>query len=181
MLPSVVFINGSFGVGKTSVARELRRLVSRSAIYDPEWTGWVIQRLPSWVRLRGRGTDDFQDVDVWRNSVVAGTRIFRAFARGPVFVPMTFSNLEYLSYVLSGIRSFEPRVRVFCLLASLETIRKRISDRDIDALQASWVLRRAEECVRAHSDPAFGERVETEGRSVVDIAEGIIEQCKRTG
>lgn len=181
MLPSVVFINGSFGAGKTGVARELRRRVSGSAIYDPEWTGWVIQRLPSWVHLLGRGTDDFQDVDLWRNSVATGTRIFRALARGPVFVPMTFSNLEYLECVLSRIRSFEPNVRVFCLLASLETIRKRIRDRNIDALQASWVLRRAEECVRAHSDPAFGERVDTEGRSIMEIAEGILEQCKRAG
>src|SRR5206468_578597 len=155
MMPSVVMINGSFGVGKTSVARELRRRVSGSVIYDPEWAGWLIQRLPSWVHLRGRGTDDFQDVALWRSSVVAGIRLFRTFARGPVFVPMTFSNLEYLSYVLSGIRSFEPNVRLFCLTASLESIRNRIRDRGtaIDESETSWIMRHTKECVRAHEDP----------------------------
>ena len=34
MLPSVVLINGSFGVGKTSVARALRRRVAGSVIYE---------------------------------------------------------------------------------------------------------------------------------------------------
>ena len=175
-MPSVVLINGSFGVGKTSAARELSRRVSGSVIYDPEWTGWVIQRLPSWVRLCGRGTDDFQDVDLWRRSVVAGTRLFRTFAPGPVFVPMTFSNLEYLMYVLAGIRSFEPNVRVFCLLASLESIRKRIRERGtaVDPAEASWIFRRTEECVRAHQDPRSGERIDTECRSISDVAQEIL-------
>ena len=174
-MPSVVMINGSFGVGKTSVARCLRRRVSGSVIYDPEWTGWVIQRLPSWVHLRGRGTDDFQDVDLWRSSVVAGIRLFRAVAPGPVFVPMTFSSPEYLAHILSGIRPFEPTVRVFCLLASLETIRRRIQDRGtpIDE-SASWILRRTEECVRAHKDPRFGEGINTEGRSITEVVEEIL-------
>ena len=176
MLPSVVLINGSFGVGKTSVARELRRRVSGSVIYDPEWTGWVIQRLPSWVHLRGRGTTDFQDVDLWRSSVVSGTRLFRTFAAGPVFVPMTFSRLEYLTYVVSGIRSFEPNVRVYCLMAPLETIRQRIRDRGTptDESEKRWISRRTEECVRAHEDPRFGERVDTEDRSIVEVVDEIL-------
>jgi hypothetical protein len=176
MLPSVVLINGSFGVGKTSVARALRRRVAGSVIYDPEWAGLAIQRLPSSVRLRGRGTGDFQDVDLWRRSVVAGTRLFQACARGPVLVPMTFSNPEYLAEVLSGIRSFEPNVRVFCLLASLDIIRARIRGRGtpVDGPGAGWIVKRTEECVRAHEDPRFGERVDTEGRSIVEVAEGIL-------
>ena len=76
-MPSVVLINGSFGVGKTSVARDLRRRISGSVIYDPEWTGWAIQRLPSWVYLSGDDTDDFQDVNLWRSSVVAGIELVR--------------------------------------------------------------------------------------------------------
>ena len=105
--------------GRRAWGRDLRRRISGSVIYYPEWAGWMIQRLPSWMHLRGDGTDDFQDVDLWRSSVVGGIRLFRAFAPGPVLVPMTFSNLEYLAFITSGIRLFEPEVRVFCLLASV--------------------------------------------------------------
>ena len=179
MTPSVVLINGSFGVGKTSVARDLRRRISGSVIYDPEWAGWAIQRLPSWVHPSGDGTDDFQDVNLWRSSVVAGIRLFRAFAPGPVLVPMTFSRLEYLTQILSGIRSFEPEVRVFCLMASLESIRKRLHGRGtpIDE-SATWILRRTEECVRAHQDPCFGEGVDTEGRSIADVVEEVLSKLQ---
>lgn len=40
-MTSVILINGSFGVGKTSVARALRARLAHSAIYDPEVVGWV--------------------------------------------------------------------------------------------------------------------------------------------
>ena len=32
----IVFLNGAFGIGKTSVARQLRRQIAGSAIFDPE-------------------------------------------------------------------------------------------------------------------------------------------------
>jgi hypothetical protein len=180
MIPTVVMINGSFGVGKTSVARGLKRRIAGSAIYDPEWAGLVIQRLPSWIHLSGRGTDDFQDVDLWRSSVVAGIRLFRGIGRGPVLAPMTFSRLDYLTPVLSGIRSFEPQVRVFCLVATLETIRKRLHDRGTPVgASKSWLSKRTMECVRAHEDPSFGERLDTEGRSITDVVEEMLARLQR--
>lgn len=146
-----------------------------AASTNPEWAGWVIQRLPSWIHLSGRGTTDFQDVDLWRSSVVAGIRLFRKFARGPVLAPMTFSRLDYLTPILSGIRTFEPRVRVFCLVATLETIQKRLHDRGTPVGESkSWLSKRTMECVRSHEDPSFGERVDTEGRSITDVVEEIL-------
>jgi hypothetical protein len=38
-----VLLNGSFGVGKSHVARELRRFLPDSAIADPEWIGLLLQ------------------------------------------------------------------------------------------------------------------------------------------
>ena len=35
----IVLINGSFGIGKSTVARLLRRRVPRSLVYNPEWAG----------------------------------------------------------------------------------------------------------------------------------------------
>jgi hypothetical protein len=87
MIPTVVIINGSFGVGKTTVARGLKRRIAGSAIYDPEWAGLVIQRLPSWIHLSGRGTNDFQDVDLWRSSVVTGIRLFGGLRVVPCSLP----------------------------------------------------------------------------------------------
>jgi len=177
----IVIINGSFGVGKTTVASLLRHTLPGSAIYDPEWAGSVLMRLPKWLKLTGSGTDDFQDIDWWRRSAVAGTRLFRFFAPGPVIVPMTFSRRDYFDEVVIGVRRLDPELRVFCLRASLATIQERLVKRGvkIEGPGAEWIARRIIECVDAHGDAHFGEPVETEDRSAREVAEEIARRLRQ--
>jgi broad-specificity NMP kinase len=174
----IVMINGSFGVGKTTIAKLLHSYLPNSVIYDPEWVGFVLMRLPTWIRLRGSGSDDFQDIDLWRRSTVAGTKLFSLLASGPVIVPMTFSHRAYFDEVIIGIRRLDPKLRVFCLKASLATIKKRLVERgtNIEAVGAEWIGRRIRECVEAHHDPYFGEPVDTEERSAREVAEDIVKR-----
>lgn len=174
----IVLINGSFGVGKTTVAYRLRDALSGSVIYDPEWVGLVLMRLPKWLSFRGSGTDDFQDMAVWRGSVVAGTRLTRAIASGPVIVPMAFSRLDYFSQIIYGIRQFESELKAFCLRASVATIQERLAQRGMrmSGPEAEWVLRRVPECVAAHQDLRFGEAVDTENRSVGEIVDELLKR-----
>jgi hypothetical protein len=122
----VIVINGSFGVGKTTSAKLLRRALPGSIIYDPEWVGFVLRRLPKWVRWRRSWPDDYQQIELWRWSIVAGVRLFRLLRRGPVIVPMAFSDRCYFDEVIAGISQFECDVRVFCLQASLATVKRRL-------------------------------------------------------
>jgi hypothetical protein len=172
----VVMINGSFGVGKTTVAKLLRGFLPGSVIYDPEWTGFALKRLPRWIKLPGAGSDDYQDLDLWRRSVVAGVRLFRLLASGPVIVPMAFSRHDYYDEVVGGIGAFDSELHVFCLRANLETIQKRLVLRGtaIEGTEAEWIVRRAMECVDAHRSPHFGEPIDTEDRGAFEIAEEIL-------
>src|SRR5262245_62039840 len=97
----IVLINGSFGVGKTTIAKLLRNSLPGSAIYDPEWVGFVLRRLPKWIKLKGAGSDDYQDIVLWRRSAVAGVRLFRLFASGPIIVPMAFSRRDYFDEIIT--------------------------------------------------------------------------------
>jgi len=172
----VVMLNGSFGVGKTTVARLLRDSFPGSVIFDPEWAGLVLMRLPGWVKLKGSGSGDFQNIELWRRSAVAGARMFRLFARGPVIVPMTFSRRAYFDEVVTGITRFDPELRAFCLKASLATVRGRLAGRGskIEGPGSEWIARRIVECVDAHADPHFGEPVDTEERSAREVTEEIV-------
>jgi hypothetical protein len=178
----IVMINGSFGVGKTTVARLLRGALPKSVIYDPEWAGLALMRLSKWAALKGPGAEDFQDIGLWRRSAVAGVRLFRSFVSGPVLVPMTFSRRTYFDEVIEGIRRFDPEVRAFCLKASLPTIKKRLVGRgtEIEGPGASWMARRIIECVEAHRDPHFGEPVDTEERSAREVAEDVLKMLQTT-
>ena len=171
----IVMINGSFGVGKTTVAKLLREALKGSAIYDPEWAGMVMMRLPRWVKLKGSGTEDFQDINIWRRSAVAGVRLFRLYASGPVIVPMTFSRRAYFDEIVEGFRRLDPALRVFCLKASLPTVEKRLAGRgtSIEGPGAEWIARRIVECAEAHRDNHFGEPVDTEDRTALEVAHNI--------
>lgn len=177
----VIMLNGSFGVGKTTVARLLRGSLRGSLIFDPEWAGLLLMRLPRWVGLKGSGSDDFQDIELWRRSAVAGARLFRLTARGPLIVPMTFSRRDYFEEVTAGIRRFDPELRAFCLKANLSTVRRRLVGRGdkIEGPGSEWIARRIVECVNAHRDPHFGEPVETEDRTAREVAGEIIERLRQ--
>ena len=174
----ILMINGAFGVGKTTVAGLIRRAVPGSLVYDPERAGWTLQRLPRWIHLRGAGTDDFQDIELWRKSAVAGARLVRAVARGPVVVPMAFSRRDYFDEVVAGMSAFDSTVRVFCLRAGMPTILGRLAMRgdDVSRGGSEWVLRKACACVAAHEDVHFGEPIDTEQRSAREVAQEILDR-----
>lgn len=179
----IVLINGSFGIGKTTVAKLLRKAFPGSVVYDPEWAGLVLMRLPKWIKLKGTGTDDFQDIELWRKLTVAGVKLFGFFASGRVIVPMTFSRRAYLDEVLAGLRRHDAGTRVFCLQASLPTVRKRLAGRgtDTEGPGSDWMSRRIVECAAAHRDPRFGEPVDAEDRSAQEVAEHIIGRLQQSG
>ena len=177
----VIMINGPFGVGKTTVARLLRSSLRGSLIFDPEWAGMFLMRLPRWIKLKGSGSDDFQHIELWRRSAVAGARLFRLSARGPLIVPMAFSRRDYFEEVSAGIRRFDPELRTFCLKASLATVRSRLAARGskTEGPGSEWIARRIVECVAAHREPHFGEPVETENRTALEVAEEIIKRLQQ--
>jgi hypothetical protein len=138
-------------------------------------------RLPKWVGLKGAGTDDFQDIALWRRLTVAGVRLFSRFGPGRLIVLMAFSRRDYLDEVIDGIRRHDPETRLFCLRAGLPTVRKRLAGRGtkLEGTGSEWVARRIVECDEAHRDPHFGEPVDTEDRPAREVAEHIIESLLR--
>ena len=170
----ILLINGSYGVGKTTVGRILRQRIAGSRLYNPEWSGSVLMRLP--VKFNGSGTDDFQDIDLWRKSVVGGIKIFRFFASGTVIVPMTFSRQDYFDEITGGIRQLDGEVRIFCLLASFETILKRLKMRGekIEDGESNWSVRKAKKCVEAHKDEVFGKTINTNELNAGEVADEIL-------
>ena len=177
----IILINGSFGIGKTTVAPLLRSAIEGSAICDPERIGIFLWQLPRWVPLEDRDTDDFQDMKAWRQWTVRRIRSIRLF-RPTVIVPMAFSNPDYLGEVQSGLERFDRDIRPFCLVAPIEIIHERLVGRGVDPATPAgqWAFRRAAECCAAHADAAFGEPVPAASRSPAEIAADIVARLNST-
>ena len=168
---TVIFINGAFGVGKTTVSRLLVERLPRSVLFDPEPVGLVLSRARA--ALFPPIVDDFQDLAAWRTTSVRLIRLVSGF-RATVVVPMALSNVSYLNEFLTGARAPGRKTLHFCLTAPLATIHARLSQRAPRHGPTEWQLRRSQECCDVHSRPEFAEHIATENRSPREVADEIL-------
>ncbi len=171
-----VLLNGSFGIGKTTVAGEFAASVPGATIYDPEGIGSALRRLPPWCLGLRRQPDDFQDLRLWRSLIGPGAR--RKHRGVPVvIVPMAFSNLQYLDAFAADLAKAAP-VHRLCLVAPLDVVQARLLARGAlpGTVGGDWVFRRSKECVEAHRDPAFGRPIDAtrSPAEIVDAIRGVI-------
>ncbi|MEV5334099.1 NUDIX hydrolase [Streptomyces werraensis] len=125
----IVWINGAYGAGKTSTARELIELIPNSTLFDPEVIGGALDQLLPPKHLAGVG--DFQDLPIWRRLVIDTAAAMLAELGGTLVVPMTLLRQEYRDEIFGGLAARRIPVR-HVLLAPAETIlRKRIADREV--------------------------------------------------
>lgn len=157
----IVFLNGSFGIGKTSTAKALHALLPGSRIYDPEVIGFYLRRMPRWVPLANRDTGDFQDMPAWQRWAARGMRLAR-MRSALVIVPMAFSNLAYLNELRDAALRIDPDVRHFCLVAPLEAVLARIAGRGGSVRDLAWQREKATVCCAAHQSADFAVRIDAE-------------------
>ncbi|MFE2284274.1 NUDIX domain-containing protein [Streptomyces sp. NPDC059443] len=124
----IVWINGTFGAGKSSTARELTGLLPDSTLFDPEFIGDALRVLLPRKRLAE--VSDYQDLPSWRRLVVDTAAAMLAEVGGVLVVPMTLLRQEYRDEIFGGLAARRIAVR-HVLLAPEETIlRERIATRE---------------------------------------------------
>ncbi|MFJ3640633.1 NUDIX domain-containing protein [Streptomyces sp. NPDC090108] len=126
---TVVWINGAFGAGKTTTARELIELIPNSTLFDPEVIGGALAHLMPPKRLAE--ADDLQDLPIWRRLVIETAAAMLAELGGTLVVPMTLLRQEYRDEIFGGLAARRIAVR-HVLLAPAETIlRARAEGREL--------------------------------------------------
>ncbi|MFF8880113.1 NUDIX hydrolase [Streptomyces flaveolus] len=126
---TVVWINGAFGAGKTTTARELIELIPNSTLFDPEVIGAALAHLLPPKRLAEAG--DFQELPIWRRLVIDTAAAMLGELGGTLVVPMTLLRQDYRDEIFGGLAARRIAVR-HVLLAPAETIlRERIAAREV--------------------------------------------------
>ncbi|HET6359343.1 NUDIX domain-containing protein [Streptomyces sp.] len=124
----IVWINGAFGAGKTSTARELIDLIPNSTLYDPELIGGQLRRLLPQKRLAE--VSDYQDLPIWRRLVVDTAAALLSELGGVLVVPMTLLRQEYRDEIFGGLASRRIPVRHVLLRPDETILRERIATRE---------------------------------------------------
>jgi hypothetical protein len=92
----IIWINGGFGAGKTTLARELHRRLPDAVVYDPEDVGLMLWK---WMPPDG----DFQHLPSWRELVVATALSLRRHHADTLIVPMSLIRDAYRAEILGGL------------------------------------------------------------------------------
>jgi AAA domain len=122
-VPVIIWINGAFGAGKTTLAEELHRRLPDAVLYDPEYVGFMLRK---WVPVP---TGDFQDLPSWRELVVATALSLRRHHADVLIVPMTLINDGYLAEILGSLAAAGEEVLHVFLDLDADVLRQRITDR----------------------------------------------------
>jgi tRNA uridine 5-carbamoylmethylation protein Kti12 len=163
----IIFINGPFGVGKTTTARLVAKRLGRAVIFDPEFIGMLLHRF-----LRDiSGVEDFQNYKLWAPLTAYTARLLSRITKKPVIVPMTVSNKARWKYLTKAVKSDDRTVVCVRLTCSEEVLRQRILDRPHEGGPHEWCLNHVADGVRMMSDPDFGEAVDTENNKPEAVAE----------
>ena len=175
----LIWINGAFGAGKTHTAFELKRRLSGAHVADPEVAGFALQRM-----LPPAARRDFQDLAQWRSSVVETLQQIDAVHPGPVFVPMTIVRDDYFDEILGGLRVRGVDVRHYALIASPETLLKRLSTRIAfirsGLRRESWAVEQIPRCVAALEQERYATHVATDDRTTDEVVEWIAQDAGLT-
>jgi hypothetical protein len=118
----IIWINGAFGAGKTTLAEELQRRLPDAVMFDPEDVGYLLWK---WMRPAG----DFQHLPSWRELVVATALSLRRHHADTLIVPMTLIRDGYQAEILGGLAAAGEEVLHVFLDADGDVLRRRFTDR----------------------------------------------------
>ena len=163
----IVWINGPFGVGKSTLAGLLAERWPQATVFDPEHLGLLLR---AWQPSDAVVTD-FQDLSVWRRLVrETAAGLLRDFRR-PLIVPMTLLNPRYFDEIVGGLRGDGVDVRHFCLTAGRDEVLARVVARGDTS---DWFPTKFDEYEPYMLDERFAEHVPTSGRDPIDVLEQVL-------
>ncbi|MEU6713539.1 ATP-binding protein [Nonomuraea sp. NPDC046802] len=117
----IIWLNGTFGAGKTTTAGELVQIVQNSTIFDSEEVGLMLRHVRGLPRV-----GDFQHWDPWRPLVVQTARHLLDYLGGVLVIPQTVLIEKYWTEIHTGLRDAGIPVHHFLLHADQDTLIDRI-------------------------------------------------------
>ncbi|MBV0893200.1 ATP-binding protein [Paracoccus sp. Z118] len=146
----IVWLNGPFGAGKTTLADSLRLRRPDLLLFDAEEIGFVVK-----ATVPPAPGGDYQDLPIWRTLTIAA---LRAHYRQDIVVPMTLVRPEYLDELLGGARRIDNDLLHVSLHLDADLLRDRIERQAMhpDPVRnreiRQWRLAQVDRCLSARQD-----------------------------
>jgi chloramphenicol 3-O-phosphotransferase len=183
----IIWLNGTFGAGKTSTADRLAALVPGGRVVDPETVGSMLR-----ANLGDRPVADFQDWPAWPPLVAATLTELARMTGQHLIAPQTVLKREYFDQIFTALRAAELEVFHVVLDAADAVLRSRIEGSDearewrlahLDEYQTarSWMVQAADLVVdtAASTPPQIARRSPSPGQSPSPRRQGSPRRSRR--
>lgn len=131
----VLWLNGTFGVGKSTTALHMLGMDATWHLFDPEWVGYMLR-----ANLHGFEEKDFQDYPAWRTLVPRVAHEISAHTGRDLLAVQTVMNIDYWRQIRSGLSALGMQPLHVLLDATSEALRARITADTADPGAEGWRL-----------------------------------------
>lgn len=174
-MPVIIWINGGFAAGKTTLAAELHRRLPDAVVYDPEDVGLMLWK---WMPPNG----DFQHLPSWRELVVATALSLRRHHAETLIVPMSLIRDAYRAEILGGLTDAGEEVLHVFLEVDADVLRNRLNARvthpdnpDWDHAAREFGMTQVDEMVAAAArQPGGTIMLRSDRRTPVELADEVL-------
>jgi hypothetical protein len=173
----LLWLNGPFGVGKSTVARLLRGRLG-ATVFEPSGLGHVLTKLVP----DGRISDLDDDLPLWRSTVVHVARELSRHGNRLIILPAAVYRYDHVVEMITGLRISGTDVVHVVLLAEKAELALRIHRGPFGDATKRLYLGHLTAALSALSDPSGlgrGPVIDTTYRSPVDVAAGIVGMLPR--
>lgn len=129
----IIWVNGTFGVGKTTTAGHVVQQDPRLRLFDPEWVGYMVAN-----NLSDHPVADFQHHESWRFlTPVVADELIRFTGQNLVAV-QTVLNEQYWDELKAGLLARGQAVFHVVLEADMDEVRRRIDSDEVEVNARAW-------------------------------------------
>ena len=171
----IIWLNGTFGAGKTTTARQLAGRLANARPFDPELVGELLM-----TALDDHEFKDFQDLAPWRELVPVITERIASFTGQHLIAVQTVLREDYWRELTQAFN--RTRLSVFHVLLHVNSavLAERITA-DVDARPRQWRLDHISdyEKSRPWMESAADLVIDTTNLPVIDVAERIAVEAEK--
>ena len=165
----IYWINGPYGVGKSTVAEALQKKLPKAHIFDAEEVGNAIRdNFPE----ESKYSIIFEGYSLWRETNYKLLKEIYEKYDGDIIVPMTLIMPESYEEIIKRLMDLDVKVKYVILDADYLTVHDRIIARG--EKEGCWCMQNIDMCLDALQSDRHAVRIDTREKSPEQIAEEIL-------
>lgn len=131
----IIWLNGTFGAGKTTTARQLAGRLDNARHFDPELVGYLLRTV-----LNDHEFKNFQDLPPWRELVPVFTEKIAGFTGQHLIAAQTVLHEDYWRELTQGFKRTPLDIFHVLLHVDSHVLAERIKADEVEASACEWRL-----------------------------------------